>query len=168
MLPPPAPTSAISIAGVRRRYPPPLLSRLPREIGPPTSKLARPPDLVLLDNGSLGSRAAHIEANDVRYAEPTCHCGGADHPSRRAGFDKLNRSATRSIRSHHTAIRLHRQQRRPYLERAEPSFKCGQIPVQCRHDIGIRYRRAGALKLTHLRQHLRRECQIQLWQALSD
>ena len=37
MLPPPAPTSAMSIAGVRRRYPPPLLSRLPREIGPPTS-----------------------------------------------------------------------------------------------------------------------------------
>src|SRR5215472_13991554 len=37
MLPPPAPTSAISIAGVRRRYPPPLLRRLPREIGPPTS-----------------------------------------------------------------------------------------------------------------------------------
>ena len=37
MLPPPAPTSAMSMAGTRSRKPPPLLSRLPCDMLPPIS-----------------------------------------------------------------------------------------------------------------------------------
>ena len=37
MLPPPAPTSAMSIVGIRRSSPAPRISRLPAEIEPPTS-----------------------------------------------------------------------------------------------------------------------------------
>jgi hypothetical protein len=51
-------------------------------------ELARPPDLILLDNGRLSGRAAHIEADDIRYAEPTCHCGRADDPA--AGPDSIS------------------------------------------------------------------------------
>jgi hypothetical protein len=88
------------------------------------------------------------------------------NPDRRS--DELNRSGARPLRSHHAAVRLHRQQRRRYLKRAEPGFKRRQIPVQYRHHIGIRHCRAGALKLADLRQHLRGECQINARQALTD
>ncbi len=49
MLPPPAPTSAMSIAGTRRRKPLPRFSRLPCESAPPISnspvRLSSPPSI---------------------------------------------------------------------------------------------------------------------------
>jgi len=92
-------------------------------------ELARSPDLVLLDDGGLGRRAAHIEADDIGKTEPARQCRRADHPRRRPGFDQLDRAGSRPRRGHDAAVRLHRQQRRPYLEGAEPGFERGQIPV---------------------------------------
>src|SRR5262249_36537117 len=97
-------------------------------------ELARPPDFVVLDNGSLVGRTAHIEADDIRDAEPACHCGRADHPSSRPRRSAVMTPPFDCIVNSGAVI----------SSAPSPVSKRGQIPVQYRHDIGIRYCRASA------------------------
>ena len=70
MLPPPAPTSAMSIVGMRSSSPAPRISRLPADIEPPTS-YSRPREIA---PSSISDALAVVPpmSNAITFGSPSC------------------------------------------------------------------------------------------------
>ena len=116
MLPPPAPTSAMSMAGTRSRKPPPLLSRLPCDMLPPISnspvRLISPP--------SMTEALAVVPPMSMLIAlpRPMRRASAAVAMTPAAGPDSITCTGRRrpALGGHHAAVRLHDEERRGEAE----------------------------------------------------
>ena len=103
MLPPPAPTSAMSIVGILSSSPAPRISRLPADIDAADLVLAAARDGAVLDQRRLRGRAAHVEGEQVVDAELLAHPAGGDDTGCGTRFEREDRPLLRVVRGHHAA-----------------------------------------------------------------
>ena len=83
-MPPPAPISTMSTTGHQHR--------VARVVGPPLDPvLGRRLRPAVLDQRALGGRAADVEVDDVRLADPLAEPRRADHARRRTRLDEVDR-----------------------------------------------------------------------------
>ena len=168
MLPPPAPTSAMSIVGIRSSSPAPRISRLPADIEPPTS-YSRPREIA---PSSISDAFAVVPpmSKASRLSTPSCcaHPAGGDDARRRPRLEREDRPLLRVVGGHDAAGRLHD------LERpVEPDpVEAGPDPVDVRRHqrphVGVDDGRRGALVLALLAQDLARERDVRLRQLLGE
>ena len=168
MLPPPAPTSAMSIAGTRRRKPLPRFSRLPCESAPPISnspvRLSSPPSMT--DAFAVVPPMSML----IAFGRPIRRASSAVAitPGRRPRLDHVDRAPPAARGRHDAAVRLHDQDRRADAEPAQLRLEAPEVAAHDRHDVGVRHRRARPLELAHLGQDLRGEGQQDAGRPLAD
>ena len=127
----------MSIAAVRSKYPPPLLSRLPCEIGPPISSSF---ECVMVEPSMTEAlAAAHVEADDVGKPDAPRQRGAGDDAGRRTRFDELHRPLPRAPRRHDPAARLHDRDRRGDAEGLHLRLEVPEVAV--RKDERLRKRK---------------------------
>ena len=115
------------LGDVDRRDP----QQLARAAHQPAAGRQRAADLVLaaardgavLDQRRLGGRAAHVERDRVREAEPLRDAERRDDAGGRARLEREHRPAARVLGGHHAARRLHDRERR--LDRRPRRARCG-------------------------------------------
>ena len=168
MLPPPAPTSAMSIVGIRSSSPAPRIRRLPADIEPPTS-YSRPREMA---PSSISDAFAVVPpmSNASRLSMPSCCPMPRAATTPAAGPDSSAKTGRclRVVRGHDAAGRLHDLQRP-----VEPDpVEAGPDPVDVRgHQrphVGVDDGGRGALVLALLAQDLARERDVHLRQLLGE
>ena len=102
-MPPPAPTSAMSIVGMRISSPLPRRSRLPAESDGADLVLLAERDAAVLDQRRLRGRAAHVERDHVLVAELLARAQRRDDARGRAGLQRVDRPRGRVLGGHHAA-----------------------------------------------------------------
>ena len=169
MLPPPAPTSAMSIVGIRSSSPAPRISRLPAEIEPPTS-YSRPREMAPF---SISDAFAVVPpmSNAIAFSIPSrlAMPRAATTPAAGPGLEREDRAQLRVVGGHHAARRLHDRERR--VLQADP-VEAGADPVDVRRHqrahVGVDDRRRRPLVLALLAQDLARERDRRLGKLLGE
>ena len=121
----------------------------------------RPQYLAALYDRRLRGRSSHVEADDVGSVDPRSQVIGPDDSGRRARFDAEYRPVDRHVHRRQPAVRLHDRQRYRQVARPKPLVQVVQILRDHRPDIGVDDRRARSLVLSHLRQDLAGQGEVQ-------
>ena len=169
MLPPPAPTSAMSIVGIRRSSPAPRISRLPAEIEPPTS-YSRPREM---EPFSISDALAVVPpmSKAIAFSIPSRlrHAERRDDARRRPRLEREDGTQLRVVGGHHAARRLHDRERcvlQP--DPVEAGADAVDVRRHQRTHVGVDHRRRRALVLALLAQDLARERDRRLGKLLGE
>ena len=169
MLPPPAPTSAMSIVGIRRSSPAPRISRLPAEIEPPTS-YSRPREMAPF---SISDALAVVPpmSKAIAFSIPSRlrHAERRDDACRRPRLEREHGPQLRVVGGHHAAGRLHDRERCALQpDPVEAGADAVDVRRHQRPHVGVDHRRRRALVLALLAQDLARERDRRLGELLRE
>ena len=113
--------------------------------------------LAVLEERDVGGGAAHVEGDEVAVAQEPRRVPAARDAARGAGEHRARGQPHRVGDARDAAVRLHDEDLARVAARLEPLREAPQVGRQRRADVGIDHRRAEALVLLDLRQHLRGE-----------
>ena len=155
--PPPAPTSAMSIVGMRISSPEPRSSRLPAESAAPTSyswlSETRPSWI------SDALAVVPPRSNAIAFAWPSCRASDErrDDAGGRARLERVDGPRGRVRGGHRAARGLQHRERRRDAGGVEPAAQVGDVAAHQRRDVGVDDGGRGALVLLLLARDLARE-----------
>jgi hypothetical protein len=116
--------------------------------------VARHLRLAAHDDGDIRAGAAHVERDEIAFAqEPGC-IASAGNTARGARQHRAGGEAYRFGNRSHAAVRLHDENRPAIACALQSIFEPRQVVAQYRPDVGVDYGRTDALVFLDLRQHL--------------
>ena len=121
--------------------------------------------LAALDQGDVGAGAAHVEGDEIALAEQPRRVAAAGDAAGRARQHGARGQSHRVGDRGHTAMGLHDEHFSGVPGRAEPLSEALQVMPESRAHIRIDHRRAEALVLLDLGQHLGGEGHVSVGQS---
>src|ERR1043166_896845 len=104
-----------------------------------------------LNEADVGTRATHINRDDIRIAGQPSHVTGANSPGRRSGEGHVYGPLRRGLWSKPPTVRGHYEQRSLEPTRAQATFQFADIATDHGLHIGIQHRRHGPFVLAEYR-----------------
>ena len=109
---------------------------------------------VVLDEGDLRGRAAHVEGQDAVAAVAGRQVGGEDGATGRTGLDEAHRERGRNLDVQKTSPGVDEIQRAGGAETMQFGFEASQVGRHEGLHVGVGTRGVEALELAHLRRDL--------------